>query len=122
MAEKVKKYYTIDHKKKIITVDASVNPTKVEEKEVDIYTKNNYALRIKSQARAEKMKAKADGLDADAIKKALENDEVALKKFDDIIHGKKTGITNAEGKVGFFAAKKWYLKEYLPAKEKKEKK
>ena len=117
MAEKVKKYYTIDHKKKIITVDASITPTKVEEKEVDIYTKNNYALRIKSQARAAKMRAQADGLDAKAIKEALKGDKEALKKFDDIIHGKKTGITNAEGKVGFFAAKKWYLKEYLPSKK-----
>ena len=116
MAEKAKekKYFTINNKdgKHIITVDTTVKPQKGDEEAVALYVKMGYKMRIKSQARAEKMKKQADGLDAKAIKEALKGDKEALKKFDDIIHGKKTGVTNAEGKVGFFAAKKWYLKEY----------
>ena len=116
MAEKVKKYYTLDQKKHIVTVDPTVKPAKGDKEAVALYVEMGYAMRMKSQARADKMKAKADGLDAKAIKEELKNDKAALKKFDDIIHGKKTGVTNAEGKTGFFAAKKWYLKEYLPSK------
>ncbi len=112
MAEKAKKYYTLDHGKQFITVDTTVKPTKGDEEAVRLYVSMGYKMRIKSQARAEKMKANADGLDAAKIKEALKGNKVALKKFEDIIHGKKTGITNADGKTGFFAAKKWYLKEY----------
>ena len=120
MADKVKKYFTLDHDKHFITVDTTVKPQKGDEEAVALYVKMGYKMRIKSQARAEKMKKQADGLDAKAIREALKGDKEALKKFDDIIHGggkNGTGITNAEGKTGFFAAKKWYLKEYLPSKK-----
>ena len=119
MAEqaKVKKYYTINNKngKHIITVDTTVKPAKGDEEAVKLYVSMGYDLRMKSQARAEKMKENADGLNAEEIRKALKSDKDALKKFDDIIHGggkNGTGVTNKEGKTGFFAAKKWYLKEY----------
>ena len=114
MAEqaKVKKYYTLDHDKHFVTVDTTVKPAKGDDEAVKLYVSMGYKMRIKSQARAEKMKAKADGLNAAAIKEALKADKAALKKFDDIIHGAKTGVTNEDGKTGFFAAKKWYLKEY----------
>lgn len=104
-----KKYFTLDHDKKFITVDTTIKPAKGDEEAVALYVKMGYKMRIKSQKRAEEMRKKADGLDADAIKLALKDDEEALKKFDDIIHGKKT---NDDGKTGFFAAKKWY-KEYI---------
>ena len=112
MAEKVKKYYTLDHEKQFVTVDTTVTPNKGDAEAVKLYVSMGYKMRIKSQARAKKMKDNADGLNAESIKESLKNDKNALKKFEDIIHGKKTGVTNADGKTGFFAAKKWYLKEY----------
>lgn len=119
MAEKKKAYYTVNKKEHVVTIDTSVTPTKEDEKEVNLLVSlGGYDMRFKSKARAAAMKAKStDGLNADAIKEALKNDKAALKKFDDIIHGAKTGVTNADGKKGFFAAKKWYLKEYLPSKK-----
>lgn len=110
--KKEKKYYTIDQEKHIVTVDTTVKPGKGDEEAVFLYVKMGYSMRIKSQDRAEIMKKKADGLDAKKIKDALKDDKEALKKFEDIIHGKKTGVTNEDGKTGFFAAKKWYKKEY----------
>lgn len=115
MAEKakVKKYYTVNQEKHTVTIDTTVKPTKADEEQVKLLVSmGGYEMRFKSAARAAAMKSKADGLNADAIRAELKNDKAALKKFDDIIHGAKTGVTNADGKVGFFAAKKWYLKEY----------
>ena len=114
MADKkqVKKYYTIDHEKKYITVDTTVKPSNGDEEAVALFVKMGYKMRIKSQDRAIKMRAQADTMNAAEIRELLKDDSKALKKFDDIIHGKKTGITNAEGKYGFFAAKKWFKDEY----------
>lgn len=108
MAEKVKvkKYYTLDHDKQFVTVDTTVKPAKGDEEAVKLYVSMGYKMRIKSQARAEKMKAKADGLNAATIKEALKGDKEGLKKFETIMEGK-----DSEYKKGFFAAKKWY-KEY----------
>ena len=111
MAEK--KYYTVDREKKIVVVDTTVDAKKGEAEAVDLYLKAGYDLRIKSQARADKMKAKADGLDADTIRAALKDDAEALTKFENIMEGKEAGY-----KKGFFAAKKWYKTEYKkPAKK-----
>lgn len=106
--EKVKKYYTINNKKgkHIITVDTTVKPAKGDEEAVKLYVSMGYDLRMKSQARAEKMKENADGLDTDAIKEALKGDKEGLKKFEAIMKGE-----DKEYKRGFFAAKKWF-KEY----------
>ena len=98
-----KKYYTLDHEKQFITVDTTVKPAKGDAEAVKLYVSMGYKMRIKSQARAEKMKAKADGLDAAAIKEALKGDKAGLAKFDNIMAGKEEGY-----KKGFFAAKKWY--------------
>lgn len=100
-----KKYYTINNKngKHIITVDTTVKPAKGDEEAVKLYVSMGYDLRMKSQARAAKMKEKADGLDADAIKEALKGDKEGLKKFEAIMKGE-----DKEHKRGFFAAKKWY--------------
>ena len=117
--EKKAKYYTIDQEKRTITVDLSIKPKGNDEKAVELYAKTGYELRIKSQERANIMKAKADNLNADKIREELKDDEEALKKFENILHGKKTGITNADGKTGFFAAKKWYVKEYDKKNKKK---
>ena len=106
------KYYRIDQDKHTITVDTAITPTAADEAAVALYVKMGYAMKIKSQERAHQMKAQADTLSADEIRELLKDDSKALKKFDDIIHGKKTGITNAEGKYGFFAAKKWFKDEY----------
>lgn len=104
MAEK--KYYTLDHEKQFVTVDTTVKPAKGDAEAVKLYVSMGYKMRIKSQARAEKMKAKADGLNAAAIREALKGDKAGLAKFEAIIKGKEEGY-----KKGFFAAKKWY-KEY----------
>ena len=108
MAEKakVKKYYTLDHEKQFVTVDTTVKPAKGDEEAVKLYVNMGYKMRIKSQARAEKMRAKADGLNAETIREALKSDKVGLEKFNTIMKGK-----DDEYKKGFFAAKKWY-KEY----------
>ena len=98
-----KKYYTLDHEKQFVTVDTTVKPAKGDAEAVKLYVSMGYKMRIKSQARAEKMKAKADGLDAAAIKEALKGDKAGLAKFDTIMAGKEEGY-----KKGFFAAKKWY--------------
>lgn len=111
-----KKYYTLNHEKHIVVVDTTVKPKEGDKEAVALYVEMGYAMRIKSQERAAAMKNKADGLTADAIKKALENDKEAQKKFEDIVNGKETGVTNADGKTGFFAAKKWY-KNYLNKKK-----
>lgn len=115
MAEK-KKYYTIDQKKHTITIDTTVPPQKGDEEAVALYIKFGYDMRIKSQDRAEKMRNRANSLDAATIREALKNDEKALKKFDEIVHGKRKESKD----VGFFVAKKWY-KDYLN-KKKEEKK
>ena len=103
MAEKVKKYYTLDHDKQFVTVDTTVKPAKGDEEAVKLYVSMGYKMRIKSQARAAKMKAKADGLNAAAIREALKDDKKGLAKFEAIMKGE-----DKEFKKGFFAAKKWY--------------
>lgn len=106
MAEKVKKYYTLDQDKQFITVDTTVKPSKADEEAVKLYVNMGYKMRIKSQARAIRMAEKADNLKADDIRAALKGDKEALAKFERIMKGKEPGY-----KKGFFAAKKWY-KEY----------
>lgn len=101
-----KKYYVIDQNKHTITVDTTIKPAKGDEEAVKLYVNMGYDLRIKSQARATAMKAKADGLDAAAIREALKGDKAGLAKFEAIMNG-----TDTEYKKGFFAAKKWF-KEY----------
>lgn len=106
MAEKVKKYFTLDHDKQFVTVDTTVKPAKGDEEAVKLYVSMGYKMRIKSQARAIRMAEKADNLNAAAIREALKGDKEGLAKFERIMKGKETGY-----KKGFFAAKKWY-KEY----------
>ena len=101
-----KKYYTLDHEKKFITVDTTVKPAKGDEEAVRLYVSMGYKMRIKSQARAAKMRAQADDLNKEAVLEALKGDKEGLKKFDAIMNGK-----DKEYKKGFFAAKKWF-KEY----------
>lgn len=106
MAEKVKKYYTLDHEKQFVTVDTTVKPAKGDEEAVKLYVSMGYKMRIKSQARAKRMAQQADNLNAAAIKEALKGDKEGLAKFARIMKGEEAGY-----KKGFFAAKKWY-KEY----------
>ncbi len=102
-ATAAKKYYIIDQKKHTITVDTTVKPAKGDEEAVALYVKMGYDMRMKSQARAEAMKAKADGLNAAAIREALKGDKEKLAKFNAIMKGE-----DPDYKKGFFAAKKWY--------------
>jgi len=115
MADKAKKYYTIDRQKMRVIIDESVNPSAAEEKTVAILAKSGYEVHIKSQARAAAMKKKsAGGPNKEEIEAAIKGDKDAEKTFNAILKGEQAGY-----KKGFFAAKKWYLKDYLPAKEKK---
>lgn len=104
-----KKYYAIDQKKHVVTVDTTVKPGKGDEEAVALYVKMGYAMRMKSQARAAKMKAKAaeTNLDKAAIMEAIKGDKEAVKVFNAIMKGE-----DKAHKRGFFAAKAWYLKEY----------
>lgn len=97
------KYYNVNHERQTITVDTTVKPTKKEEADVKLFVSNGYKLRVKSQDRAQAMKDKADGLNADDIRNALKDDKKALDKFNAIVKGK-----DKEYKKGFFSAKKWY--------------
>ena len=104
-----KKYYTIDQKKHVVTVDTTVKPAKGDEEAVALYVKMGYNMRMKSQARAEQMAAKAaeHPLDKATIMETIKGDKEAVKVFNAIMKGE-----DANHKKGFFASKAWYLKEY----------
>ena len=104
-----KKYFTIDQKKHVVTVDTTVKPAKGDEEAVALYVKMGYDMRMKSQKRAAKMAAKAaeSNIKKADIEAAIKGDKEAVKVFNAIMKGE-----DANHKKGFFAAKAWYLKEY----------
>ena len=109
----MKKYFTIDQKKQVITIDTTVKPQAGDKETIKLFVEMGYKMRIKSQRRAAIARERATGLTADEIRNELSS-KTAKKKFDDIIAGR---AQNAEGKTGFFAAKKWYLTEYKQQKK-----
>ena len=104
-----KKYYAIDQKKHVITVDTTVKPAKGDEEAVALYVKMGYNMRMKSQVRAAKMAEKAaeTNIKKADIEAAIKGDKEAVKIFNAIMKGE-----DKNHKRGFFAAKAWYLKEY----------
>lgn len=98
-----KKYYTLNQKKKTITIDYTVKPTKEDETEVNAYILAGYIIKRKSAKRAAAAAKRAnDGLKGADIEAALKGNEEALAEYASI-----------KSERGFFAAKKWYKDNYL---------
>lgn len=104
----MKKHYSVNPERKVITIDDSIKATKQDEKDIALYLSVGYTLRHKSEARAEKAKKRATGMTKEAILNELAGDKEGLATFNSFFDSKGTG-------KGFFAARKWYT-EY---KEKK---
>lgn len=100
----------VDTESKKVIIDWSIDPTVAEQKKLDFYVKGGYKITDYSEARAAKMKDKADGLNKKAILEALKDDAEATKKFNKLLE-----------EEGFFVAKSWYNFDYL-GKERKPKK
>lgn len=107
------KTYTVNTKKKVITISNSAKLTTTDKEIIAMYLNVGYILRQKSVARAKKAAERADSITDADIKKALEEDKEALEKYCEIKNG------NGKGK-GFFAAKKWYNDNYKKKEKKKE--
>lgn len=106
-----KAYYKVDVKNKLITIDDEVKPTPSDKNDVEMYVNAGYMIKHKSAKRAKVAKERAkkyNYTDADILK-ALENDDKGLKKYIEIKKGEGKG-------TGFFAAKSWYIKEYINKK------
>lgn len=120
MATKKKNYYEIDNKKKVITLDMSVNPSADDEKFVGILIASGaYEVRKKSAEKAKQMKARAKALPSkEDIQTALANDKDNLTKFEAICK-MKDAKESYKGKNGFFAARSWYMNEVAKKETKK---
>ena len=98
--------YKVDAERKIITLDDSVTPTALEEKDITRYVLAGYVIKHKSKERAKQAAKRADGLKDATIKEALKDNAEALKEYEAI---KKEG--------GFFKAKAWYKANYNDKKK-----
>lgn len=108
----VKKYYTQDAEKFIVTIDPTITATKADKDIVAALVAGGYKLRIKSEKRAAKAKERANEdllFSNEAIIEALKEDKEALAMYEAKKKGKGKGC-------GFFAAKSYY-KNYLAQKE-----
>ena len=100
----------VDTENKKVIIDWSVDATTAEERKLEFYTKAGYTIADYSEARANAMRDKADGLNKEKILDALKDDAEATKKFKRLLDDE-----------GFFVAKSWYNFDYL-GKERKPKK
>ncbi len=87
-----KSFYTLDSKKKTITIYKYLEPTDTDLKMIQMYLSCGYSV-----IEVEKMERKTDGLTEAKILKALGNDAKKKAEYDKIKKDK-----------GFFAAKQWY--------------
>lgn len=123
MAKKVKvPYFVKDERRKILTLDMSVEPTVEDEKFVNLLiASGKYDVRMKSAEKARIMKARAKKQPTKAdIQKALANDAEKLAMFEAICE-MKNPTESYNGNNGFLAARSWYLHE-VKAKEEEAKK
>ena len=98
-----KKAYVVNHTKKIITIDDTVNQTIADKEDILYYAQAGYIKKHKSQVRARQAKQRAidNGiLTAQQIRDALANDQDALAMFEE------------KCKNGFFSGVKFY-REWL---------
>ena len=102
----MKKAYTVNADKKVITIDDSVKATAADNKDIAMYVSAGYIIRHKSVKRSKAATKRADNLKDADIKAALKDDKKALDEYEAI--KKKTGKGG-----GFFAAKKWYKENFL---------
>ena len=117
------KYFIQDDDKRVVILDASVEPTPDEDRYVNKLIAGGYTPRMKSQKKAKQMKERADQQPTDEeILAALKNDPANLQKYKDIKRAKDEDGNkvkeNYNGTKGFFAARSWYVNEIKP-KEKK---
>lgn len=119
-AKKRAAYFSIDENKKVITLDMNVQPTSKEDKFVDKLIKSGaYTVKMKSEAKAKQMKARAKDLPTDkAILEALAGDEKNLAMYK-AIKKMKDATESYNGKNGFFAARSWYMNEVKKEEKKK---
>ena len=109
--------YMKNKKQQIIYIDEEVVPTKIEEIEINKKLNDGYSIKRKSKARSMIMKKRAreDKWNKKAIIDYLQGDKKALDTFNAYLNN---DLTNTKGNGGFFVAKAWFVKEYLPLKEK----
>ncbi len=87
-----KPFYTLDAKKKVITIYKYLEPTDTDFKMIQLYLTSGFTVK-----EVEKVERKTDGLTKDKILKVIGKDEKKLAEFNDVFKNK-----------GFFAAKQWY--------------
>lgn len=127
----MKKAYTVNTKKKTITIDDNIELTKIDEKDISMYVNGGYTIRHKSEKRALKatVRVNQNKLNDKIITNVLKEDKkpfvivghefydketrTALEIYDDIKH------SNVKP-YGYFSAKSFYTKVYKGNKSKDE--
>lgn len=127
----MKKAYTVNSKKKTITIDDNIALTAIDEKDISMYVNGGYTIRHKSEKRALKatVRVNQNKLSDDIITKVLAEDKkpfvienhefysketrTPLEIYEDIKHSKVKP-------KGYFSAKSFYTKEYKGTKTEKE--
>lgn len=113
-----KKPYRVDKEKKIIVLNDEVELKGQDKKDVALYLAGGWEIKHKSVKKSQKAKTKAketEKYDKTFIISELEKleDKKPLETFNTILKGKGKG-------KGWFAAKSWYIGEYVNKKEETE--
>lgn len=102
-------YYVsnVDTKRKVLTIDDSVEPNKRDQLLIDSYLKVGYTIRFKSQDRTQIAKERAEkNLKVEDIKEIFTDFPELLEEFEEIKSGRGKG-------KGAFAALSWATKKIL---------
>lgn len=107
------KYYKVNTKTKVITINDKAKKTINDDNEICWYIQAGYTVKHKNQSLAKatsnRMKSANLPTDEEIIKK-LKSNKTLLEKYNTIKTGKGKG-------TGFFAARAWYLKECTDAEK-----
>ena len=107
------KYYKVNTKTKVITINDKAKKTINDDNEICWYIQAGYTVKHKNQslAKATSNRMKSANLPIDEeITKKLKSNKTLLEKYNAIKTGKGKG-------TGFFAARAWYLKECADAEK-----